>query len=63
MQPPTQAKPFQLKIEERVETRLNKWQDDLKKVILDRLRKAETTHDKKRIYKNSLGKINIVILY
>ena len=51
MQPPTQAKPFQLKIEERVETRLNKWQDDLKKVILDRLRKADTTHKKKGIYK------------
>ena len=63
MQPPTQAKPFQLKIEERVETRLNKWQDDLKKVILDRLRKAETTPNKKGIYRNSLGKINIVILY
>jgi len=39
VQPPTQAKPFQLKIEERVETRLNKWQEDLKKE-LEEQRKA-----------------------
>lgn len=33
VQPPTQAAPFQFKIEERVENRLNKWQEDMKKEL------------------------------
>eukprot|EP00088_Acartia_fossae_P040797 TRINITY_DN4252_c0_g1_i3.p1 TRINITY_DN4252_c0_g1~~TRINITY_DN4252_c0_g1_i3.p1 ORF type:complete len:767 (+),score=251.71 TRINITY_DN4252_c0_g1_i3:80-2380(+) len=39
-QAPTQVKPFNLKIEERVENRLNKWQDDIKKELEDQRRAA-----------------------
>jgi len=40
VQPPTQIAPFQLKIEERVETRLNKWQEDIKKELDDQRKAA-----------------------
>lgn len=49
IQPPTQAKPFNLKIEERVETRLNKWQEDIKKELDDQRKAANFKANEPRV--------------